>query len=74
MPDEVIKEISATDEKPPGGYQGLTSQEFFFLLQRIDRLDERLTGELNNLRFWSIGTIIAVIIGFAGVIVTLAVK
>ncbi|MDN5375057.1 MAG: hypothetical protein PWQ39_97 [Thermacetogenium sp.] len=53
--------------------------EFFFLLQRIDRLDEKLSGEikslenkLNGLVFWAIGTIVAVVVGFAGVIATLA--
>lgn len=64
--------------------------EFFFLLQRIDRLDEKLSGEiksldeklsgeikslenkLNGLVFWAIGTIVAIVVGFAGVIATLA--
>ena len=49
MPDDVIKETAVTDERIPGGPHGLASQEFFFLLQRIDRLDEKLSGEIKRL-------------------------
>ncbi len=112
MPEDVTKEIAATSE-PPGGRRTrmrLVSEEFFFLLQRIDRLDEKLSGEikaqgeridrldeklsgeiksldekikslddklsnkLNSLGFWAIGIIITLIVGFAGVIVTLAIR
>ncbi|HHW41306.1 MAG TPA: hypothetical protein GXX19_09190 [Syntrophomonadaceae bacterium] len=50
MPEDVTRETAATSE-PPGGSRGrlrLASQEFFFLLQRIDRLDEKLTGEIKT--------------------------
>ncbi len=110
MPDDVIRETAVTDERTPGGSRGLASQEFFFLLQRIDRLDEKLSGEikrldeklsgeinrldtrierldekltgevkmmdgkLNNIRFWAIGAVVTLIAGFAGTIVTLALR
>lgn len=48
VPEEVVKEVAAAGEQPPGR-QGLTSQEFFFLLQRIDRVDEKLSGEIKAL-------------------------
>jgi len=51
MPEDSTKETAATSE-PPGGSRGrlrLASQEFFFLLQRIDRLDEKLTGEIKTI-------------------------
>ncbi|MEW6725505.1 MAG: hypothetical protein AB1327_00880 [Bacillota bacterium] len=114
VPEEVMREVAATSEPP----RGLASQEFFFLLQRIDRvdeklsaridqLDEKLTGEikavesklgarvdrveeklsgeigeiraetrrldqkLDNLRFWAVGTMVAIVVGFAGTIVAL---
>lgn len=46
MPEEVAKEIAATGEPPP---RSVASPEFFFLLQRIDRLDEKLTAEIRAL-------------------------
>lgn len=89
MPEEAIRETAATGEPP----RGLASPEFFFLLQRIDRLDERvnaridqldekLSGEiktetrrldekLDGLKFWAIGTVVAVVVGFAGTIIAL---
>lgn len=87
MPEEASREMAATSEQPPGNEspRHLVSQEFFFLLQRIDRLDEKLTGRIDhveeklgeridNLRFWAIGAVIAIIAGFAGTIVTLALR
>ena len=48
---------------------------------RIDRLDEKLAGEvkmmdgkLNSIRFWAIGAVVTLIAGFAGTIVTLALR
>ncbi|WP_207707638.1 hypothetical protein [Desulfofundulus thermobenzoicus] len=80
MPEETIKEIAATSEQSPGSMppRGLVSQEFFFLLQRIDRLDEKLSArmdkmddKLNNIRLWAISTVVAILVGFIGVIATL---
>jgi len=45
VPEEVAREAAATGDQPPR----MVSPEFFFLLQRIDRLDERLTGEIKAL-------------------------
>ncbi|MBE3582225.1 MAG: hypothetical protein IMW96_11450 [Thermoanaerobacteraceae bacterium] len=78
MPEEALKEVAATNEPP----NRLASPEFFFLLQRIDRLDEKLSREikevevrldakLDTLRFWTIGAVITLIAGFAGVIIAL---
>ncbi|OIQ61191.1 apolipoprotein A1/A4/E domain protein [Moorella thermoacetica] len=44
MPEESLREIAATNEPP----HTLASPEFFFLLQRIDRLDEKLTREIRD--------------------------
>ncbi len=63
-------------------------------MKRMDRLDEKLTGEIksldnkftseikaldnkfssrfDNLRFWTISAVLAIIAGFAGTILTLA--
>lgn len=43
LPEEVIKQTAATGEQ---SQHTLASPEFFFLLQRIDRLDEKLTSEI----------------------------
>lgn len=118
MPEESLREIAATNEPQ----RNLASPEFFFLLQRIDRLDEKLTKEirdgdqkseeridtmeqklsqridamyqklsqriddldgklsnridklddkLGNLRFWAIGAVITIAVGFIGTIATL---
>lgn len=78
MAEESIRETAATGEPP----RNLASPEFFFLLQRIDRLDEKFTGEIrrledkfdkkiDSLKFWVIGAVITIAVGFAGVIVTL---
>jgi len=100
VPEEALKETAATSEPP----NRLASPEFFFLLQRIDRLDEKLSREikevdlkltaridnldeklsreikevevrldakLDTLRFWTIGAVITLIAGFAGVIIAL---
>jgi len=50
MPEEAIKETAATSEQPPGNEppRHLVSQEFFFLLQRIDRLDEKFTERIDR--------------------------
>jgi len=45
VPEEVLKEVAATNEPP----NRLASSEFFFLLQRIDRLDEKLSGRIDRL-------------------------
>lgn len=90
MPEETLKEIAATNEPP----RGLVSQEFFFLLQRMDRMEERLSGEIKQTnkelsseikrveeklsertaKIISRTTtlIITVVLGCAGIIVTLA--
>lgn len=94
--EETVKEIAATNEPP----RGLASPEFFFLLQRIDRLDEKLSGEIkgeigridqkftgeirrledkfdkkmDSIKFWTIGAVMTIIVGFAGVIVTLIIR
>ncbi|MGI9951298.1 hypothetical protein V3F56_02960 [Moorellaceae bacterium AZ2] len=88
MPEEALKEVAATNEPP----NRLASPEFFFLLQRIDRLDEKLSarmdgldqklsaridkveGKLENVRLWAIGAVITLIVGFAGIIITLLQK
>ncbi|MEW8959733.1 hypothetical protein [Neomoorella humiferrea] len=44
MPEESLREIAATNEPP----RTIASAEFFFLLQRIDRLDEKLTKEIRD--------------------------
>ncbi len=44
MPEESLREIAATNEPP----RTMASAEFFFLLQRIDRLDEKLTKEIRD--------------------------
>ncbi|WP_156271318.1 hypothetical protein [Neomoorella glycerini] len=44
MPEESLREIAAANEPP----RTLASPEFFFLLQRIDRLDEKLTKEIRD--------------------------
>lgn len=44
MPEEALKEIAATNEPP----SRLASSEFFFLLQRIDRLDEKLSTRIDR--------------------------
>ncbi len=51
MPEEIIREVAATGEFSGDGGppRNLASPEFFFLLQRIDRLDEKLTGEIKFL-------------------------
>ncbi|MGB9662834.1 MAG: hypothetical protein ACPL5F_12625 [Moorellaceae bacterium] len=100
VPEEALKEAAATSEPP----NRLASPEFFFLLQRVDRLDEKLSREikdvdlklsaridtldeklsreikevevrldakLDTLRFWTIGAVITLIAGFAGVIIAL---
>jgi hypothetical protein len=52
MADEALKETAATTDKPrarekhPGNR--LASGEFFYLAERIDRLDEKLTGKIEN--------------------------
>lgn len=45
VPEEVAKEIAAANEPP----SRLASPEFFFLLQRIDRLDEKLSARIDAL-------------------------
>ncbi|MGI9951303.1 hypothetical protein V3F56_02985 [Moorellaceae bacterium AZ2] len=44
VPEEALKEIAATNEPP----NRLASPEFFFLLQRIDRLDEKLSARIDR--------------------------
>lgn len=71
MPEEAtLKETAATNEPP----RGLVSQEFFFLLQRMDRMEERLGDKLDSLRLWAIGTILAVLLGCLGIIIRLSVR
>ncbi|MEW5761871.1 MAG: hypothetical protein AB1776_01560 [Bacillota bacterium] len=45
VPEEVVRETAAAGEPP----RGLIAPEFFFLLQRIDRLDEKFTGAIKAL-------------------------
>ncbi|OIQ11586.1 hypothetical protein [Neomoorella thermoacetica] len=80
--EETKKEAATTGEPP----HRLVSEEFFFLLNRIDRLDEKMSAgfsevrkELNDVRKeiggvyrWSFGLLVTMLVGFAGVIVTLA--
>lgn len=40
MVEEILRETAAAGEPP----KGLTSSEFFFLLQRADRLGQKFTG------------------------------
>lgn len=123
--DEGSNQIAAAGEQPP---QGPASPEFFFLVERMDRLEERLcrqiqsvddklsqkiealdrkfTGEIkalddkftariqalddkftreiqglddkfgraiDNLKFWAIGTVVTVVVGFTATIVALVV-
>lgn len=44
MPEDSLQEIAATNEP----HHTLASPEFFFLLQRIDKLDETLTKEIKD--------------------------
>ncbi|MGB9858887.1 MAG: hypothetical protein ACPLQP_02990 [Moorellaceae bacterium] len=44
VPEEALKEVAATNEPP----NRLASPEFFFLLQRVDRLDEKLSREIKE--------------------------
>ena len=44
VPEEALKEVAAASEPP----NRLVSSEFFFLLQRIDRLDEKLSREIKE--------------------------
>lgn len=74
MPEEALKEVAATNEPP----NRLASPEFFFLLQRIDRLDEKLSAridrveeKLDNVKLWAIGAVVTLIAGFTGVIIAL---
>lgn len=100
--DEAIKEVAATREKRPN-YR-LASQEFFYLVERIDRLDEKLTNKIeslnksldtkltdeiksldtkltgkiesldtkfNTIQQWMIGVLVALIVGFGGIIAVL---
>lgn len=84
VPNESIKEVAATREgRRP--VRRLASQEFFFLLQRIDRLDEKFTGEIRRLdekmskelkriSDRALAAVVTLIAGFAGIIITLLYK
>ena len=45
MAQEVLRETASTNESS----RGLISQEFFFLLQRMDRLDEKFSAEVKRM-------------------------
>lgn len=45
MVQEVQRETASTNETS----RGLISQEFFFLLQRMDRLDEKFSAEIKRM-------------------------
>ncbi|BCV20408.1 hypothetical protein [Moorella sp. Hama-1] len=80
--EETKKETASAGEPP----HRLVSEEFFFLLNRIDRLDEKMSAgfsevrkELTDVRKeivgvhrWSFGLLVTMLVGFASVIVTLA--
>ncbi|QGP93409.1 hypothetical protein MGLY_28170 [Neomoorella glycerini] len=94
--EETKKETATTGDHP----HRLVSEEFFFLLNRIDRLDEKMSlkfeemreeitdvrkevndvrKEINDVRKeiggisrWAFGLLATMLVGFAGVIVTLA--
>ncbi|KYH30722.1 hypothetical protein [Neomoorella mulderi] len=87
--EETKKETATTGDHP----HRLVSEEFFFLLNRIDRLDEKMSlkfedirkeitdvrKEVNDVRKeiggisrWAFGLLATMLVGFAGVIVTLA--
>jgi len=87
MPEDVTKETATTSDGGKRTRMRLASEEFFFLLQRIDRLDEKLSGEIKaqgeridrldeklNLGFRGIGIIVTLIVGFTCVIVMLAMR
>lgn len=44
MPEDAIEETAAGGEQP----RGIASPEFFFLLQRMDRLDEKLSARIDQ--------------------------
>ncbi len=84
MPDETLKEVASTREGRRFSRR-LASQEFFFLLQRIDRLDEKFTGEIRRLdekmskelkriSDRALTALVTLIAGFAGIIITLLYK
>ncbi|KYH30723.1 hypothetical protein [Neomoorella mulderi] len=57
----------------------LVSEEFFFLLNRIDRLDEKLSAKLDDMHKemgginrWAFSLLVTMLVGFGGIIVTLA--
>ena len=46
MAEDALREVAATDEPSSvPGTHGVGSSEFFFLLQRIDRLDENMSNQ-----------------------------
>lgn len=87
--EETQKETASAGDPP----HRLVTDEFFFLLNRIDRLDEKMSlkfedmrkeitdvrKEVNDVRKeiggisrWAFGLLVTMLVGFAGVIVTLA--
>nr|WP_109206385.1 hypothetical protein [Moorella sp. Hama-1] len=73
--EETKKETASAGEPP----HRLVSEEFFFLLNRIDRLDEKISAKLDSMHKemgginrWAFGLLVTMLVGFAGVIVTLA--
>jgi len=73
--EETQKETASAGEPP----RRLVSGEFFFLLNRIDRLDEKISAKLDDMHKemgginrWAFGLLVTMLVGFGGVIVTLA--
>ncbi|GEA14836.1 MAG: hypothetical protein PWP72_1999 [Thermoanaerobacter sp.] len=73
--EETKKETATAGDHP----HRLVSEEFFFLLNRLDRLDEKLSAKLDDMHRemgginrWAFSLLVTMLVGFGGIIVTLA--